>query len=575
MKKIISILLTVVIVMSSLSIAVFAAEEADDLKIAIASDLHYNVPSEELKGNPDQPIEIDDPIYWYANRRAAMDEESGFIIDEFLRQCAEDDSIEYVLIPGDLADNGRVVVQEHLDVAEKFRAFEEATGKSVFVINGNHDASLNNDDTTFEDFMAIYADFGYDKAIDRLDGTCSYTADLGEKYRLIAFDSCHANYSTEDGMTTAKVNWVCDMAKKAKSEGRHPILMMHHNLIDHLPVQRILSRNFIVRNHLVTADKFANAGIKIVFSGHEHCSDAAVQISSLGNKIYDFATTALSMYPLQYRVFSFNDEEIKYEARTIDSIDTDALTATIEGYSEEQISLMNAGLNAYAKGFLKVGVQYRLALSLTMEKMGIDEDAIYHDFIKMLIDKLTDSLEAPLYGEGSISEQMKKYGFEIPESDFKNGWDLATDLVAAHYAGEENYSIYGPEVAILLRTVAFILREELGLLSGNTLTTYADSLVKDSGLNSFKPELMNVGRSVFGGEFTGAEYLIVAIASPLLYKFANDDDGVNDNSGILEGYGTVTSKSQFENVIENITNFFKKIKFYAEMMFTIFAKMWQ
>lgn len=574
MKKIISILLTVIIVLSSLSIAAFAFEE-DDLKIAIASDLHYNVPREELAGNPDQPIQIEDPIYWYANRRASMDDESGFIIDEFLRQCAEDDSIEYVLLSGDLADNGRRLIEEHMAVAEKLRAFEEATGKDVFVINGNHDASLNEGDTTFEDFMTIYADFGYDKALARQEGTCSYTADLGEKYRLIALDSCHANYSTEDGMTNAKVNWVCAQAEQAVAEGRHPILMMHHNLIDHLPIQRIISRNFIVRNHLVTADKFANAGIKVVFSGHEHCSDAAVQTSSLGNKIYDFATTALSMYPLQYRVFSFNDDEIKYEARTVDSIDYDALTSTINGYSSEQLELMEEGLNAYAKGFLKKGVEYRLALSLTMEKMGIDEDAIYHDFIKMLIDKLTDSLEAPLYGEGSISEQMKKYGFEIPESEFENGWDLATDLVASHYAGEENYSIYGPEVAILLRTVAFILREELSLLSGNTLTTYADSLVKDSGLNSFKPELMNVGRSVFGGEFSGAEYLIVAIASPLLYKFANDDDGVNDNNGTLEGYGTVTSKTRFQNVIENITNFFKKIKFYAEMMFSIFAKMWQ
>ena len=194
MKKFTSILLALIIVLSSVSVAAFAAEK-DDLKIAIASDLHYNVPSEELEGNPGQPLEIDDPIYWYANRRAAMEEESGFIIDEFLRQCAEDDSIEYVLIPGDLADNGRIVPQEHYDVAAKFKAFEEATGKSVFVINGNHDASLNNDDTSFDDFMEIYADFGYDKAIDRLEGTCSYTADLGSKYRLIALDSCHANYS--------------------------------------------------------------------------------------------------------------------------------------------------------------------------------------------------------------------------------------------------------------------------------------------------------------------------------------------------------------------------------------------
>ena len=572
MKKIISILLAAVIICSSLSVGAFAFDK-DDLKIAIASDLHYNIPREELEGNSDQPIEIDDPIYWYANRRAAMEDESGFIIDEFLRQCAEDDSIEYVLIPGDLADNGRIVVEEHLTVAEKFRAFEEATGKSVFVINGNHDASLNNDDTSFDDFMTIYADFGYDKAIDTLAGTCSYTADLGDKYRLIALDSCHANYSTEDGMTTAKVNWVCDMAKKAKSEGRNPILMMHHNLIDHLPLQRIFSRNFIVRNHLVTADKFANAGIKVVFSGHEHCSDAAVQTSSLGNKIYDFATTALTMYPLQYRVFSFNDDEIKYEAKTIDSIDLDALTSTVNGYSAEQLELMAAGLNDYSKGFLKAGVQYRLALSLTMEKMGIEEGAIYYDLVNTVIGKLTSALETPFYGEGGIAEQMAQYGISIPESEYENGWDLATDFVASHYAGEENYSIYGPEIAILLRTVAFVLREELSYLSGKTLIAYADKLISDNGLDSFKPDLLNIGSVVFG-EITGAEYFVVAMLSPILYKFANDEDGVNDNNGVIEGYATATTKTLFQNVIDNIKNFFSKLGYYAEMMFTILSKSW-
>ena len=574
MKKFISVVLTVILVLSSVSVAAFAAEK-DDLKIAVASDLHYNVPREELEGTPSQPIKIDHPIYWYANRRAAMEDESGFIIDEFLRQCAEDDSIEYVLIPGDLADNGKIVIEEHYAVAEKLRAFEEATGKDVFVINGNHDASLNDCDTKFEEFMEIYADFGWDKAIDTLDGTCSYTADLGDKYRLIALDSCHASYSTEDGMTTAKVNWVCNMAKKAVNEGRHPILMMHHNLLDHLPMQRIISRNFIIRNNTITADKFANAGIKVVFSGHEHCSDGAVYISSQGNKIYDFATTSLTMYPLQYRVFTFNDDRIDYEARTVDSIDLDALTSTVKGYSAEQLALMEAGLNDYAKGFLKAGVEYRLALGFTMEKMGIDEDAIYYDLVNSVVGKLVSALETPLYGEGSISEQMKKYGFSIPESEYENGWDLSTDLVAAHYEGEEVYPLEGEAVTILLRTVAFILREELSLLSGSTLTASADAMIADNGLTAYKPQLTEMGSTAFGGGISAAEYFVVALLSPLLYTFANDADGVPDNNGTLEGYGTVTSKSKLDNLAEKFRSFFETIAMYFRMFMDIIAKIGQ
>jgi len=142
MKKILSIILATILIFSTLSVMSFAlvTKETKELGFAVASDLHYNVPQEELEKTNDHEI------FWYANRRAAMDNESGLIIDEFLRQCAEDDSIEYVLVPGDLADNGRTVFQEHYDVAEKLSAFEKETGKPVYVIPGNHDYGQGEND---------------------------------------------------------------------------------------------------------------------------------------------------------------------------------------------------------------------------------------------------------------------------------------------------------------------------------------------------------------------------------------------------------------------------------------------
>ena len=106
-------------------IAVGFTANADDVTttFAVASDLHYVEPREELDGP------IDDPIYWYANRRAAMEDESGFIIDEFLNQCAEDDSVKFVLIPGDIVNDGRIVLQQHLDMAAKLKEFEDETAE--------------------------------------------------------------------------------------------------------------------------------------------------------------------------------------------------------------------------------------------------------------------------------------------------------------------------------------------------------------------------------------------------------------------------------------------------------------
>ena len=565
MKKIFCVLLSAIMVLSCVPLMASAEETTADLGIAVGADLHYNVPSEELE----TIIEGDD-IYWYANRRAALEDESGFIIDEFLAQCAADDSVEYVLIPGDLADNGKSVQQEHIDVAAKLKKFEKESGKDVFVIPGNHDYGVDCA-TNLDDFTRIYADFGFDKAIEVFEGTASYTADLGSKYRLIALDSCDPTVSTADGMSLKEIMWVCDQADKAYEDGRYPILMMHHNLLDHLPVQRIVSKNFIVRFHYTTAALFADHGIKVVFSGHEHCNDTTSFTTAAGNTIYDFATTSLSMYPIQYTVMQLTDDTISYNAKTITSIDTDALSSTVKGYTAEQLALMNEDFNAYAKGFLKAGVRYRLELSLSMEKMGIAEDAIYYNLVNTAVSGLTDILKMPLYGENSVQELAKEYNIVIPESEYETPWDLATELVAAHYAGEEAFNVDSAEVAILLRTVALILHSDLATVNDEVFISVVNSLLDSMGITSTATQdIRKLAAKVFGGVKPG-EYFITLLISPLLYEFAFDGDNVPDNNGNFAGYNS--DVTNLDNIMTNISNIFNKILIYIENSFVVIGRM--
>ena len=559
MKRIISVILSVLMVVSCVSVG-FAAENEPDLKFAVASDLHYNVPEEELTASG----EIDDEIYWYANRRAAMENESGFIIDEFLNQCAENDDVDFVLIPGDLADNGKSVMQEHLDVAAKLKAFEEKTGKQVYVTVGNHDAGLNCE-TTFDKFKEIYHDFGYAEALTTVEDNCSYTADLGDKYRLISLDSCDYDKSTEDGMGADDMDWVRQQAQQAKEDGRYPILMMHHNLLDHLPLQRLLSHDFIVKFHYSTATLFADWGIKLVLTGHEHCSDATSYTSPAGNKIYDFATTSLTMYPLQYRTFEVTDEEIRYAAQTVDTLDTAALSATVKGYSQEQLDLMETGLNAYAKGFLKAGVQWRLTRSLKMEQIGIAEGEIFYNLVNTAVGGLRKLLEEPLYGEGSIQELAKEYNLDIPDSEYETGWQVVTELVAAHYEGSESFHFESTEITIFLRLVALLLKDDLSTVADEVFLEAANSILADLGTDSIVTDLTKLGTQIFGG-VTPVEYFLLAAVSPLVQSFIVDDDGVDDNNGAIEGYGTATVEGNVQNVMDSIYGIFNKI---AQMISTI------
>lgn len=564
MKKVLSIILSAIMASSVLCVGV-CAEEKNDLSFAVASDLHYSAPEEELEKTND------DPIFWHATRRCEMENETGLIIDEFLNQCAESDDVEYVLISGDLANRGRSRPEDHLVIAQKLRDFEKKSGKEVYVINGNHDAS-NDQATTLARFKEIYAEFGYDHALTTRADDCSYTADLGEKYRLIALDSNHETKSTEDGMTEDRLKWVKEQAELAKEDGRYPIVMMHHNLLDHLPIQRVLSRNFIVKFHFTTAELFADWGIKTVFTGHEHCSDATVYTSALGNKLYDFATTSLAMYPLEYRVVKYNDNEIKYETRSVDKIDYDALTATTKGYTDEQIAAMRADLRAFSKGYLKAGVQYRLELSLSPEKMGIDEGSAYSKPIIYAVDKLISLLRMPLCGENSLQSIAKEYGIEIPDSDYKTGWDLVTDLVAWHYSGGEHFDTDSVEVTTLLRAVATILRNDFAGIADDVLLKAANSFLGELGYGPIADSLTKYCISKFG-VYTKAEIFLVAVASPILYKFACDNDGVDDNNGVIEGYGTVNFKTNVSNIVENLDSLSEKITFYLQLVMSYLAKL--
>ncbi len=565
MKKLVSLFLSLVLVVTAVSLSFTAFAQDDSLSVAVGSDLHFNLPREELE------YTIDDEMFFYANRRSAMEDESGFIIDEFLRQCAEDETVEYVLICGDLADNGRTIIEEHETVAAKLKAFEEKTGKQVFVTNGNHDTGVAETDTKNEDFKRIYNDFGYGDALVMDDDTLSYTADMGEKYRLIVADSCDPTVSTEDGLTAKRVDWIVEQAKAAYADGRYPVLMMHHNLLSHMPVQRILSHDFIVRNHSLSAEKIANAGIKTVFTGHEHGSDVMTYTSASGNTVTDFSTTSLTMYPLEYRYVTFTDDEISYEARSIDKIDTDALTSVVNGYTQEHIDFMNSDLREYSKQFFKVSIQYRLALGMSREKLGIDEDAFYAGLVFDAVDGLTSLLEMPLYGEGSVSELAKEYNIDLPESNYKNGWDVATEVVSYHYAGNEPFAIDSPEVTLVLKVAGLILYDDLSNINDKYFLGAANYLLSLIGTDSICKELTKLGTKVFG-PFTAGEYFIVAIASPLLYGLAYDRDGVDDNNGSIEGYA-VNNNSQ--NIRSNVTGFFEKLALYISLFFRYFIKIFR
>ena len=78
-------------------------------------------------------------------------------------------------------------------------------------------------------------------------------------------------------------------------------------------------------------------------------------------------------------------------------------------------------------------------------------------------------------------------------------------------------------------------------------------------------EFTQLGIKVFGS-VNAVEYALLGLLSPLIYKFAYDNDGVDDNNGTLPGYGTVNVQNNINNITNNYSGIIEKITFFISMM---------
>lgn len=552
MKKFLSLFTAFVICFCALSVNAYA--EGDSCGFAVATDIHYVHPLP----NAEDCVEAE--IFSMNKDGNYYQHESGFIIDEFLRQCAGDGECDFILISGDLATYGREYVEDHYTLAQKFRNFERTTGKQVYVINGNHD----NGSGTLTDsakFREIYGEFGYDEAFAVDESCCSYAVNLNDKYGLIAFDSCDEDYHLANGVDSDRINWVKKQAKAITDSGRYPIMMMHHNLLEHMPLQLITQDKYIVSYPKTYASVLADCGIKLVFTGHTHMGDAVSHTSPMGNVIYDFCTPALSQYPMQYRRFTLTDEEISYEMKTVEKIDTVALSAVVSGYSEERLNEMATDFPGYAGERLKNRTLDSIKEMISAKGLGISEINPLYGFVDRACKSVDRVFAMPLYGENGVQQLARENGIDIPDSEYETIWDMIGDVSLEYTVGNKSYGCDSTEVRILLGGAEIALN---GITGGET-DSYISSAVEAITEN-------NAGFEAKAAEFGAAtpeSRFALSIISVAAEAFCNDNDGVNNISGTVSGYGAPTSG--FSNILSALTAFYEKLVKYMTMVFDAFV----
>lgn len=561
MKKLISVLLSLLMLFSLCSVAVSAAEDGE-IVITVANDIHYNSFDSCKKSNS---LNAD---FAHVNSAGRLCYEADAAFKAFLKEAAKNES-DYLFLVGDITETGTAV--QVAEMTAMLKEFETTTGKKIFVVPGNHDVLYN----TKEQFMKDYAEFGYSEALEVDTKSASYVADLDSDYRLIAIDATTCGTGAHS-VYEERLQWIAEQGEKAKADGKKLIAMHHQNFIDHMILSSVIQPGGVVTaKNEAAIDVYAKAGIKYIFTAHTHDHDIASCTASDGTVIYDAVTGSLGGYGTPYRVVSFGDE-VKFETRRIEKIDIADLPS---GISANALALAESNFTEYQKTVTDLSYsitfnQYTKAS--TLKSLLKLDDAEMNAIIEKVGDRLNYVLNMPfekadetVEGE-SIESILAKHDVKIPDTDYKNMIELAVAIYQAHNYGDENLPAYSEEVVLATKGLAAVLGYALSEVSAKEYAKVLSFLTGLLGVEIPVDFLYYAGDGI--KRFEGVEVFVTTALLPLLADFTTDK-GPADSNVVLPGYSAPVENKE-QSFLEKIISLFKML-YTAMRTVLVFLPAWK
>lgn len=361
--KIISAVLTVALLVCAVPTSVFAQNtDFGEIQIGVMTDLHYY--AQANIDDKDKATEVCEKTICTSHLADAI----LMTALDFYKVQAEQGKLDYLILPGDLTKDGDYV--SHTTLAGILENWEKETGVPVLVTNGNHDINNHNAQTfengkfvkgarytTPEEFREIYANLGYDLAVEEFTppagekaGGLSYVAELENGYRLVVIDGgVYSADITESGLdeketrgkySDAVFEWALEQVEESSEKGYSVIGMTHWNLVPHYHEKELVTfTDFLIEDCEYVSECLADAGMQYIFTGHLHIHDIAQHISDNGNILYDVATASVINYPNLIRNVTF------------DNTDRDVLTADIESHDFDELKPLEYNGKTYEQPF--------------------------------------------------------------------------------------------------------------------------------------------------------------------------------------------------------------------------------
>ncbi|BAQ63782.1 metallophosphoesterase [Geminocystis sp. NIES-3709] len=215
-------------------------------------------------------------------------------------------NLDFLLLPGDLTQNGEIVNHQWL------QAKLETLSYPVYVIPGNHDVpSLKGSKNTiaFQEFPEYYQKFGYKNTKSH-----DYTCELADGLQLVALNSNHFNEEEKQlgCLMENQLIWLEETLSKLTD--KLVLVMIHHNVIEHLPNQsnHVLGCRYMLDNASQLLSILNKYQVRFIFTGHLHIQDIATS-----NGIHEITTGSLITYPHPYRILELKDNQLSIESHHI------------------------------------------------------------------------------------------------------------------------------------------------------------------------------------------------------------------------------------------------------------------
>ncbi|WP_041780722.1 metallophosphoesterase family protein [Allocoleopsis franciscana] len=217
---------------------------------------------------------------------------------ELILEHLNQQNIDFLLLPGDLTQHGER--DNHAWLQKRLSQLPFP----VYVVPGNHDVPnlLSNEHSIgLKDFPYYYHQLGYDNP-DQL----YYTTEILPGVQLIGLNSNQFDASGKQlgCLDEQQLVWLEQVLQE--SQDKLVLVMVHHNVVEHLPYQsrHPMGRRYMLDNAPALLKILKQAGVNLVFTGHLHVQDVAYH-----EGVYDITTGSLVSYPHPYRIFELRTDE--------------------------------------------------------------------------------------------------------------------------------------------------------------------------------------------------------------------------------------------------------------------------